>query len=262
MNQGEIAQKTIYTTKISKYGLSFLLFLLDDELDYKPNILVRYNNLYLCSRFHKHLTLGYCIEPQYVCFNEEATILSKQSLIYDENLGDMYNAYYNVYKDKEFSNPKPRIYDILTQDIVFNKGWFEYEDDVFVVAFNRLLFYYQPIGISGMIELFVALRDLNCSYCFVNHAWSSMASWAITNQLFKQLPMSFTINDVIPFVSKDVENRAYQNEQLWRDVAEQHKQHKDVIIPIVSKKNYREIGRYIEKPTKYGIYHGEYLWYD
>jgi len=255
-------QQSIYRTRIEKYGLSFLLFLLDTPLDYTPNILVRYNGLYLCSRLHRHLVLGYYIEPEYILLHEEANIQNKQSILYSENLIDIYSVYYETYKNREFANPKPRIYNILKQEIVFSKGWFEYSDNAFVLEFNTLLYQYQSLGISGMIELFVALKDLTSAYCYTDHNWSSMAMWIIKEYLFDQLPTRFTIDDVIPIVIKDVENRAYNSEKMWCDIAELHNRHKNVTIPIVSKKEYKEIGYYIEKPTKYGIYHGECVWYN
>lgn len=275
----DIYENIIYKTRIKKYGLNLSIFLLLPSREYAlPNVVIKYNNLYLYADFSQHLIFDYCLKVNHVYIPDEhvfgrTSIVPFNPILTSSELQEAYNVYYQTYiskeKPKDFPNPSPHTYDMLLDGFKFSKDWFQVypytyspiQEPSYIVEIKTLYQNSRPLHLDVIDDIFAILQDLNCSKAVSHYLNSSAATWEIGESVFSQLPSQFTVNDVISIVGDEIRKNFEIKERLWYDIAEYQAKRKPIIIPIIYQeaREPKIIKIYKEELNNYGIYQGSII---
>jgi len=274
----DIYNSIIYKTRIKKYDLNIPIFLLLPSYDFAlPNVVIKYNNLYLFADFSQHMFLDYYLQVTHVYIPDEyiygkAAIIPFNPTLISSELKEAYEVYYNTYVSKEgtkdYPNALPQTYELLLNGFTFSKDWFQIypymhdysaiQEQSYIVEFKTVYQNSRPTSANVIIDIFLALKDLDCSKSLSHYVTSNVASWEISESVFSQLPSRFTVHDVIPFVRDEITKGFNTREQFWRDLANNRLNNKPIVISIglfdVLEPKITRI--YVETSNKYGIYQG------
>jgi len=225
-----------------------------------PNIMLRYNDLYMKADIYRHPVFGYIIGVIGVYIPGEDTLkdiyMHEDVVLTSKDLETMYKMYYELNKGFYYVDPY-----LDVGNFVFHKDWFTKQPPAgYKLKGEKFFKHYENLDKRTLQEVILAISSLNCSRLCANtpNIFNEVhVSLTINESLFDKLSTFFTASDLIPLVHEEVEQDICKKEQLWRDIAMKHANKQPVIIPLSYCLSNDIVKYYIEKPNKYGIYQGK-----
>jgi len=177
--------RVFYKTKINKYGLNFTVYMVKSTIGLPPNIMLKYNNLYMKADIYRHLVSGYIIGVIGVYIPGEDTLkdiyMHEDVVLTSEDLETMYKMYYELNKGFYYVNPY-----LDVGNFVFHKDWES--------LFDKLSTFFTASDLIPLVH-----EEVEQDICKKEQLWRDIAMKHANKQPVI-IPLSYCLsNDIVKY---------------------------------------------------------------